>query len=335
MWMRWFPEMNSVEEDPPLVSVCMITYQHAFFIRQALDSVLMQEHSFPMELCIGEDGSTDGTRDICQEYASRYEGLVRLFVRDRGDAKRTTYAAPFMYNFVETFKSCRGKYVALCEGDDYWSDPQKLQKQVNFLEAHPDYSMVFTAAKTLRGLTQQDWDPPPIVKNSYSLDDILERNFVCTPTVMFRNGVSDVLLEWLRKMQVGDWPLHISNAMRGEFGYINEPMAVYRVHDQGAWSRLGGVKRLEGAIAASRMLMKLLPVEYKAALQRGIELSQKQIVSFCLVWGNQPSVGRWHVFAILAKGRWPFERFSHALRATVWFFCPPLGRLLRKRSESS
>jgi len=99
----------------PLVSVFVITYNHAPFIAEALDGILMQRVSFPIEICIGEDESTDGTRQMCQDYAEHHSE-IRLFLRSQSDSRRKDYTAPAMFNQVETLKACRGKYIAICEG---------------------------------------------------------------------------------------------------------------------------------------------------------------------------------------------------------------------------
>jgi len=123
--------INKIE---PLVSVVTTTYQHAPYIRQCLDSILMQETDFPFELIIGEDGSTDGTREICIEYADRYPDKIRLFLRDRNLTQYyTSDGRVIRFNGHFARAAARGKYIALCEGDDYWIDKTKLQKQVEFL----------------------------------------------------------------------------------------------------------------------------------------------------------------------------------------------------------
>ncbi|MEG1611126.1 MAG: glycosyltransferase [Alistipes sp.] len=120
----------------PMVSVCMITYNHAPYIRQAIEGVLMQQTSFPIELIIGEDCGTDATRAIVKEYETQRPDLIvgQYPEHNRG----------MMNNFMTVLSASQGKYIALCEGDDYWTDPLKLQKQVDFLEAHPDYGMCYT-----------------------------------------------------------------------------------------------------------------------------------------------------------------------------------------------
>ena len=120
----------------PLVSVKMITYNHEPYIAQAIEGVLMQKTDFPIELIIGEDCSTDSTREIVLDYQKKYPDIIRVVTSE--------YNVGMIKNGLRTTKSCRGKYIAFCEGDDYWTDPYKLQKQVDFLEANLDYGMVHT-----------------------------------------------------------------------------------------------------------------------------------------------------------------------------------------------
>ncbi len=121
--------------EQPLLSIVTITYNHEPFIAKTIEGVLMQQVNFPIEFIIAEDCSTDGTRRICQDYADKYPDLIRLIISD------TNVGA--VANERRAFEAARGKYIATCEGDDYWTDPMKLQKQVDFLEAHHDYSVTF------------------------------------------------------------------------------------------------------------------------------------------------------------------------------------------------
>lgn len=123
----------------PLVSVTVATYQHANYIKECLDGILMQKTDFLYEIILGEDGSTDGTKQICKEYAERYPDKIRLFIRDRRLSQyKESNGKIIRFNGIWNRMSSRGKYIAWCEGDDYWIDPYKLQKQVDFLEKHPE-----------------------------------------------------------------------------------------------------------------------------------------------------------------------------------------------------
>ena len=123
----------------PLVSICCVTYNHAPFIRKCLDGFLMQKRDFPIEILIHDDCSTDGTTEIIKEYAAQYPDLIFPLYEEENQYSRGGAGKMDLYNY----NRARGKYVAYCEGDDYWTDPLKLQKQVDFMEAHPDYSICF------------------------------------------------------------------------------------------------------------------------------------------------------------------------------------------------
>jgi len=130
----------------PMVTVRTSTYQHAPYIKQCIEGVLMQKTTFPFEFIIGEDFSTDGTREIVFEYAKKYPEKIRVFTAD--------YNVGAKANSTRCRKAFRGKYVAICEGDDYWTDPYKLQKQVDFLEANPEYGLVYTEFNRLNETTK-------------------------------------------------------------------------------------------------------------------------------------------------------------------------------------
>lgn len=123
----------------PLVSICCITYNHAQFIRKCLDGFLMQQTDFPIEILIHDDCSTDGTTEIIREYEAKYPDLIFPLYEEENQYQQSKAAEIDLYNY----RRARGKYIAYCEGDDYWTDPLKLQKQVDFMEANPEYSVCF------------------------------------------------------------------------------------------------------------------------------------------------------------------------------------------------
>jgi glycosyltransferase involved in cell wall biosynthesis len=223
----------------PRVSVLMIAYNVEKYIEEALRSVLMQEVDFRYEIVIGEDCSTDNTRDILQEFARRHEDRIRLILRERNLGMNR--------NFFSTYAECEGKFIALLDGDDYWTSPQKLQKQVDFLERHPEYSVCFHNADVVY---EDDSEPPhpfhmrtpdrrlsrAFPREVSTLEDIVGGNFMQTGAVVFRAGLIDHLPQWVYKMPTFDWPLHVLNAEKGLIRYIDEVMSVYRVHAVGMWS---------------------------------------------------------------------------------------------------
>jgi glycosyltransferase involved in cell wall biosynthesis len=243
----------------PLVSACVVTYQHARFIEQCLDSILAQRTSFPFEIVIGEDESTDGTREICVEYARTHPDRIRLFPRSRALSAFTIAGSTKRLNGTWTRRSARGTYVALCEGDDYWTSPDKLQKQAEFLERHPECSMCFHNAL----LVHEGGDPPPRswygddqMRPFYDMNDLLRENFIQTASIVYRRSA---LVEppppWWYRMPVGDWPLFVLVAQNGLIGYLPETMSVYRLHEGGVWALKGRRRQLEQTAAALEVFL--------------------------------------------------------------------------------
>ena len=220
------------------VSVLVMTYNHAEYIRAALESVLMQRTPFDFEILISEDCSTDGTRAIVQEYQQRYPQRIRLLLSTENLHNNTVV--------TRGIEAARGEYIALLDGDDTWTSEDKLAKQVAFLDEHPECSVCFHNAtvvgETNAGLVWQ-WTPaahPQIT----GLEDIWLGNYIATCSTMFRRWRSGQLPAWYIDMfPITDWPLHILNAERGKIGYINETMGVYRYHSRGYYSPLSEAEK--------------------------------------------------------------------------------------------
>lgn len=142
--MEYFGTEKVINRIVPTVSICVQTYQHEAYIRECLDSLLSQKTSFPFEIILGEDDSEDGTRDICKEYAEKHPDRIRLFLRDKKDKIFIKGTKTGRFNFLENLKSCRGKYISFCDGDDFWVNPEKIQKQVEFLDSNPEIFLCYT-----------------------------------------------------------------------------------------------------------------------------------------------------------------------------------------------
>lgn len=213
-----------------LVSICCITYNHELYIKDVLDGFVMQKTDFPFEIVISDDCSKDGTRKAIDEYKAKYPEHIRDISPKENMGS--------MQNFLYVQRSANGKYIALCEGDDYWTDPYKLQKQVDFLESHPDYSLCFTNSM----VRFPDHEEIAInhVWDTYTIEDIINTNALnigergdkivpCahTSSVMYRRQEC-WSPRWMKKCFIGDEPLFIAMAQYGKAKFINEPMTVYR-----------------------------------------------------------------------------------------------------------
>lgn len=232
------------------VSVTMVTYNHEEFIAKALDSILMQRTNFDYEIVIGEDCSTDNTRNIIIDYGNRYPEIIRLLLNETNLGMHE--------NGARTLQACTGEYIAMLEGDDYWTSPEKLQKQVDFLDGHPECAICFH--NVIEVYKDGDRDSHSFFGNDrkefYTIEDLLKENFIPTPATMFRSGLVPSIPDWFSLLPMGDWPLHILNALHGKIGYINEVMAVHLNHRGGAWAAMRQ-NRLE-AQKASMLLYDIL-----------------------------------------------------------------------------
>jgi|GEM_PF-2387292 len=225
-------------ETRPLVSVRIITYNQKEYIAKALDSVLSQEAAFSFEICIGEDGSDDGTAEICEEYAAKYPEIIRLFHRDRQDPGRNKYRLPRMHNFVETLRACRGKYIALLDGDDYWTDPLKLQKQVDFLEMNPEFILSCCQVKYVDENNEVTTEASGVL-HDFTAQDFVKTNPVRTGSMLFRSNpevISDFSLPAIMNVYIGDWPLSLLLLKHGPGHQHEEVMVAYRLHAESTWS---------------------------------------------------------------------------------------------------
>lgn len=229
--------MSEMDVRVPLkVSVVVMTYNHRRFIEQALESALGQRTRFPWELLISEDCSTDGTREIVQDYQRRYPDRIRLMLSERNLRSNAIVA--------RGINAARGQYIAMLDGDDYWTREDKLQRQVEFLDAHPECTVCFHNASVVYNdgsRPPHNWVPPG-QKPFSTLEDMWMGNFIPMCSTMYRTGVIGPVPDWYSQFDMGptlitDWQLHLLHAEKGLIGYIDEVMGVYRQHPGGLYSR--------------------------------------------------------------------------------------------------
>lgn len=203
----------------------------------------MQKTDFPFEIIIGEDESMDGTREICIEYASKYPDKIRLFLRSRKDVIYINGHSTGRHNFIENLKVSKGKYIALCEGDDYWTDPYKLQKQVDFLNNNQDFVICHHNMRII----YEDNSQKPRLSNSpqqrevTTIENLAQRNYIMTASCVYRNGLIKEFPDYFYKSPAGDYVLHMLNAQYGKIKYFPEVLGVYRAHSGGIWQPNGHI----------------------------------------------------------------------------------------------
>lgn len=219
------------------VSICITTYNHEKYIAEAIESVLMQKTNFEYEIIIGEDESKDRTREIVQAYKNKYPDKIILFLNNRSNVIFIEGRPTGRWNFINNLKHAKGQYIALLEGDDYWTDNHKLQKQIDFLDNHPGSTLCFHDVLVKNeGTSKQETVFPGIAPLTF--DRLLENNFIPTCSVVYRRIFDfNELPAWYRySVPMGDWPLHVLHAHEGKIGKIDKVMAVYREHDASYWA---------------------------------------------------------------------------------------------------
>jgi glycosyltransferase involved in cell wall biosynthesis len=221
-----------INESSPLVSILCITYNHEKYIAQAIEGFLMQKTNFKFEIIIHDDASTDRNVESIKSYQVKHPKLFKCifqtenqYSKKDGSLEKAIFDAPI------------GKYVAFCEGDDYWTDPLKLQKQVDFLEANPDHGLVYTKVKQLYHLnnrfSMKSWGG-----DATTFEQLMLRNQISTLTVVFRNDLFKQYLKDiqpnLKDWQMGDYPIWLYFALKSRIHFINEVTGVYRIIQESA-----------------------------------------------------------------------------------------------------
>jgi glycosyltransferase involved in cell wall biosynthesis len=248
------------------VSISLVTFNHEKYIAQAIESILMQVVNFDYEIIIGEDYSSDRTRDIVKEYYHKYPDKIRLILPEQNLG---CYGQKI---FVQTLKACQGDYIALLDGDDYWTSANKLQMQVDFLDSHPDCVICFHDVVkiiengSLESIQYNDFQPKAIS----TIKHLLKSNFIPTCSTLYRNRLFSDFPDWYYDLICGDWILHVFNAQHGHIGYINQNMGVYRVHEHGLFSSMKNIRKLQEVIKCYPYLNEYLNYRYNNLIESEI-----------------------------------------------------------------
>lgn len=267
----------------PLVSVRTSTYNHEKYIRQCIEGILMQKTTFQFEYIIGEDCSTDGTMAIVKEYAQKYPDLIRVVTDDVNVGMKN--------NGLRCIERCRGKYMAACEGDDWWTDPYKLQKQVDFLESHPDYLMCTTSYSSFRmkdGLVKEGKTEGKGV--DITMWKLMKKNPIGTLSALYRRDVLDRFEAEVRPLmpsfRMGDLTLWIYMADKGKIHELPCTTAVYRILENSASHSTDFFKQYAFYVEGSRLrlwLNKYLGTHYSFLIWVRLLIDTRH---FCRRWAK-------------------------------------------------
>ncbi|NHZ85054.1 MAG: glycosyltransferase [Planctomycetia bacterium] len=216
---------NYKKDNELLVSINCMTYNHEAYIRNAIEGFLMQKTDFKFEVLIHDDASTDQTATIVQKYENKYPEIIKpIYQKENQYSKNISISKHYQY------PRAKGKYIAICEGDDYWIDPLKLQKQVDFLEKNPDFSMSCHNAIILWENKQKrpQLFSPDALPSILGIEDILKGWYIPSASIIFRTEIIQQLPNWQNKVYNGDYFYHLWCAHHGKIKYFDELMSVYR-----------------------------------------------------------------------------------------------------------
>lgn len=253
------------------ISVLIITYNHEKYIAQALESVLAQKTDFDFEIVVGDDGSTDKTREILRDYQGRYPQKIRLLLPEKNSGATR--------NFINTYNACRGQFVAILEGDDYWTTSGKLQLQVDFLESHPEFALCFTNSRIVNeyGEVIKESRLDEDRRKNLTQADIISGLVPPTNTVVFRNGLITEIPEVFYEGVNGDILFFSMLAKHGVAGYIDEVTGDYRMHGGGSWAKKPEVYLLLNNLKVRLALLQCFP-EFKDILLPSINYFYSELL---------------------------------------------------------
>jgi len=253
------------------LSICCITYNHENFIAQAIDSFLSQKTSFPFEIVISDDKSTDNTLHIIQSYVTKHPDKIRLIPRKQNIGMNK--------NFFSTLSACRGEYIAICEGDDYWTDVNKLQKQVEVFDANPNLSLICHDVEIKNDVEYtQAYEPYLNVPNANDIcnfSDVLFNHFIPTLSIVLRRA--SLPKEWpdfFYKVKSPDKALALSLMLKGDCYHLAESMGVYRHHDGGVTKKkIVASDWLEGELYLYNQFFLAFGLDAKRLLERRLAMA--------------------------------------------------------------
>lgn len=299
------------------VSVHMITYNHEKYIGQAIESVLMQRVSFPMELVIGEDCSKDGTRAIVCRYRDAHPEIIHALLPE------TNLGAHENSERVQA--ACTGEYIAILEGDDYWTDPDKLQKQVDFLDAHPACSAcghIIRNYDETRGCFS-GYKPNRPAPETFGLSHFIRTNAIQTLSLVFRRTVLKNLPEIYHTVPFNDYLLKILCAQAGQIGFLNSVMGVYRMHGDGMVLS-NKTRFLEKTLENLRMIAEYLPGHATLLRTESAKVRGELLATLLFTKGV-------HAFRLQAAGHWQScESLTDRLRLVSVFISTLAKSILLK-----
>lgn len=294
--------MQNWNSEIPLVSISCITYNHEPYIAQALNGFLMQKTSFPFEVLIHDDASTDRTADIIREYEKKFPNLIKPIYQKENQYSKGFSSVSATWNFPRA----QGKYIALCEGDDYWIDENKLQMQVDFLENNPEYGMCFHDAVVVNELENEvDSFSYHVIEKDYSATELFENWVVPTASMLFKKEILCYKLADRKNFIAGDIVLVEQACVYGKVHGFKKKMSVYRIQENGlTWSKERREKTLRLHPNHYIALKKNFPLISKFVINK--KISESYLILAYKI-GTKKEKFFWLINSIRYGGLYPFS----------------------------
>lgn len=259
----------------PLVSIICTTYNHEEYIEKCLNGFLLQETTFPIEIIVHDDASTDRTREILKTYCNQYPQLFRPIFQLENKLKHGIRPVPI------AISESKGKYIAFCEGDDYWIDKDKLEEQIGQLKINKDAQLSFHRVhieNSLKPESESKKFPELDLKPEYKFDELLKSNIIPTASVVARREAVHQTPDWFSRIPMNDWPRWIMACLNGPALASNKAMGVYRIHDNGLWSGLSTAKQISANLDFYYTLSMFGPKEISDIANREREVLIASII---------------------------------------------------------
>lgn len=317
--------------DRPLVVVRCLAYNHEAYIHETLEGFVKQKTTFPFIISVHDDASTDATVAIISKYAKKYPDLIKpYFERENQYSKHDGSLSKVVDTISDEFGA---KYIALCEGDDYWIDPYKLQKQVDFLESHPEYSLVATNVinKYPDREVESKWNTE--IDRDLTVEEIVLRGglFLATASLVFRQDIYDRMPEKAKSLHVGDYPIQIFMASQSKVRLLADITCKYRIESNGSWSQRNRNQKLNiGAVRQrNKKEIYLLDVMNEVTEYKYSSLFQKRKNIY--LYNSMFLFSAWHCFKAFIKDPITIVKFSSICHVLLSFLPQKVKRKLFAR----
>lgn len=301
------------------VSVCCITYNQQLYISEAIESFLRQKSTFPLEIIVHDDASTDKTARVIKQYAKKYPDVIIPILQ-----KENQYSKGIKALLTFVFPMAKGKYIAVCEGDDYWTDPYKLQKQIDYMERHPECSLCFHAAELVKGKTKINKFIRTANKNKLISSKKMfgYGSQSPMPTLLFRRKDIQKLPKWCFDAPIDDIPLKLYLSQKGTIFYINEIMAVRRIGVPNSWTNRMKNNALRKSLYP-KMIRMLEGFNRYSKYRYSKEIIEKQITYEVKISASQNEYNFFKIHEIFNKRRYKkfFNKLSYPNKIALFLKC--------------